>query len=45
MLETKDYKKELDRLRTMMESMNKSSRSYTLYMKDKSKFNKVGPMP
>lgn len=40
----KDGKEELNRLRKIIESMNKSSRQYTLSMKDKSTFNIVGPM-
>jgi len=35
----KSYTEDLDRLRTMIESMSKSSRSYILSMKGKSTFN------
>jgi len=44
MLGMKDCKEELVRLRTMIESMNKSSRLYTKSMKGKSTFNIVGPV-
>jgi len=40
----KSFKEELYHLRTMIESMTKSSRSYTLPMKGKSTFNTIGPV-
>jgi len=41
------FREEHDHLRTMIESMTKSYRSYTLTMKDKkgtSTFNTIGPL-
>jgi len=38
----KAYKEELDRLRTMLESMHESSRSCTISIKGKISFNLVG---
>jgi len=40
----KAFKEELDHLKTMIESMTKSSRSYILPMKDKSTCNIIGPL-
>jgi len=40
----KAFKEELDHLRIMIESMTKSSGSYTLPMKGKSTFNTIGPL-
>jgi len=41
---TKVFQEELDHLRTMIESMNKSSGSYTLHMEGKITFNTIGPL-